>query len=81
MGAVLVDVEMEDPGDPGQLAGAGARDDLVVQRLRPVVHRPELLQRKGALLLTEATAHGLDDVAELFEAGQHRHRRRPASGL
>jgi len=41
--------EVQDAGEPVHLAAAGARHHLVVQRLRPAVQRPELLQREAGL--------------------------------
>ncbi len=46
--------------EPVQLAAAGARHHLVVQRLRPAVQRPELLQREAALPPSEAAVHCLN---------------------
>jgi len=60
VGAILVDVEVQDAGEPVQPAAAGARHYLVVQHLRPAVQRPELLQREAALPPSEAAVHCLN---------------------
>lgn len=51
--AIVVDVEVQGADDAGELAASRSRHDLVAQRLRAGVHRPELLQLEAALPLAE----------------------------
>lgn len=47
--SATVDVDVQDAGEPVQLAAGAARHHLVVERPRSAVHQPELLQRESAL--------------------------------